>query len=218
MTPTLTNMRRNEQGNALFLILIAVILFAALSYAITQSNRSGGNTARETNLISSTTVTQYPSAVRTGVTRMLLRGRIPSELLFHAPGSFTGGSEHLEVFHPSGGGVSFQNVDPNTVDVNASGVPQGQWYFLKNKVVTDVGTTTGEVVAVLTRVKTGVCQQINEQITGSSAIPASGLTEAQAIADGANDFTGTDITGRPFQCVSVTTPASNVYYHVVSEQ
>lgn len=211
--------RRAEKGNALFLILIAVILFAALSYAITQSNRSGGNASRETNLVASTTVTQFPSAIRTAITRQLLRGISASELDFMLPddAAFSTAPVTAKVFHPNGGGAVYQNVDPNTVELDSSNVPLGSWHFLPGKVVTNIGTSAGDVVAVLTRVRTGICERINEQITGSTAIPASGLTDAQAIANAANPYTGTGIDGQPFLCVS-TTDSHNVYYHVLLEQ
>lgn len=219
MTKITQTARIKEKGNALFLILIAVILFAALSYAITQSNRSGGNPSRETNLIASTTVTQYPSAIRTAITRMLLRGSSIADLDFMLPSdaAFNTAPVTDKVFHPNGGGAVFQNVDPNTVTLDASNDPEGDWTFLKNKVVTNIGTSTGDVVAVLTNVREGICQRINEQITGDIAIPASGLSDAQAIANAANPFTGTGITGQPFLCVS-TSDGNNVYYHVLAEQ
>ena len=208
-----------EKGNALFLILIAVILFAALSYAITQSNRSGGNASRETNLVAGTTVTQYPSAIRTAITRMLLRGVSASDIDFIDPADadFDDAPVTAKVFHPNGGGAVYQNVDPNTVELDNHNVPLGAWTFLSEKAVTNIGTGKGDVVAVLTRVRTGICERINEQITGSTDIPASGLSDAQAIADAASDFTGAGITGQPFLCVS-TTDNHNVYYHVLLEQ
>ena len=67
--------RDSERGNVLFLILIAVALFAALSYAVTQSSRSGGGDAgKETNLVNSAQLTQYPAGIRTAIVRMIVGG------------------------------------------------------------------------------------------------------------------------------------------------
>ena len=82
--------RISERGNVLFLILIAVALFAALSYAVTQSSRSGGGDAgSETSLVDSAQVTQYPAAVRTAIIRQIVSKNITaSQLEFNSPTNF----------------------------------------------------------------------------------------------------------------------------------
>ncbi len=85
--------RNGESGNVLFLILIAVALFAALSYAVTQSSRSGGgDAASETNLINSSTITQYPAGIRTALVRMIVSSGVTAdELSFNTPSDFGAG-------------------------------------------------------------------------------------------------------------------------------
>lgn len=102
----------NSSGNVLFLILIAVALFAALSYAVTQSTRSGGGDAnKEKTLTDSAVVTQHPVGIRTAATQMMIsRGLTAGELLFDPPKNFTGltaGEIAREVFHPQGGGAIY---------------------------------------------------------------------------------------------------------------
>lgn len=221
---------RNESGNALFLILIAVILFAALSYAITQSNRGSGAPNRETSLISSTTVTQYSSAIRTGVTRMLLRNVDVPDINFDAPteGAFTTAAADpdlakKELFHPDGGGVSYSPVDMNTVNavVTTQGAKQnGNWHFVLAN-VSGIGTANGsgtayDLVAMLDNVKKTICERINEQITGSVTIPTIGSASTAILADNNSLLTGSDVAGKPFLCIKSSD--NYIYYHVVAEQ
>lgn len=61
---------QDQKGNALFLILIAVALFAALSYAITSTSRGGDGISREQSLIEATKLVDYANLLSNTIMRM----------------------------------------------------------------------------------------------------------------------------------------------------
>jgi hypothetical protein len=65
-----------------------VALFAALSYAVTQSSRSNGDASKETNVINTASLTQHPNSVRTSVLRLIIGGIAPEDLNFNKPNEF----------------------------------------------------------------------------------------------------------------------------------
>lgn len=60
---------KNDPGNVLFLILIAVVLFAALSYAVTSSTRGGGSANRERQEIAAAQIVQFATGLKQAVQR-----------------------------------------------------------------------------------------------------------------------------------------------------
>jgi hypothetical protein len=215
---------KNQQGNALFLILIAVALFAALSYAVTQSGRGGGSVQREQALIAASQMTQFPATVRTAVTRMILTGTGVSDLDFVAT---TG--EAYEVFDAAGGGVIAQSAP--SAAVTGSGVV---WQYLDAQHATDgwyilnVGSNTHtsgrEVIAYLNGVTQAACEQVNVGL-GFSATPleegatAVNLGAAGGAGAGANAATFKAYPGEPFACTRNGDGAGNyVYFHALVEQ
>lgn len=160
--------KQSQGGNVLFLILIAVALFAALSYVVTQSTRSGsGSTDREKSILSSAQMTQYPTALRTSLIRMVLAGVAVENIRFDAPatsGPFTTLSSSQLVFHPQGGGATYQEAP---ADLSASGNSALSWHYNADFSIPGIGTDgTGgnDVIAFLPGISASVCRQVNEKL------------------------------------------------------
>lgn len=231
--------RINESGNVLFLILIAVALFAALSYAVTQSTRGGGDANSETSLISSAQLTQYPASIRTAVVRMIIAGADVSNLEFNGPPAFANlGSNAVGVFHPQGGGATFSNAPG---EMMADGNP-GVWVFNMENEIHFLGTSgavagtpetgTVELIAFLPNVTQTLCTKVNEEL-GIAGIPTetgvdmtydfvntNGSTPPTICNGGCDDTIGEDVAAldaQPFGCFEQPANTYN-YYHVLVER
>lgn len=229
--------RRTEAGNVLFLILIAVALFAALSYAVTQSTRSSGDASSETNLISSASITQYPSAIRTATVRMIINGITPTELLFDPPSSFgsmTTQQLARDVFHPTGGQATFQQAPADIMASNSLGT----WYFNAHFEVLNLGTTSAanadgnEIVAFLPGIKQAICSKLNDEAGIGTTVPVATVSISANYMQEMNTaysvpasetILGTvastaSLAGQPFGCFRNTAGGDYVYYHVLVER
>lgn len=241
-TVSLTEKRDGERGNVLFLILIAVALFAALSYAVTQSSRSGGGDAgKETNLVNSAQLTQYPAGIRTAIVRMIIGGADINSLEFNPPSAFgtlTDTSGVLGVFHPAGGGATYSEAPGDVMSGSSTG---GEWKFNGENQIADVGTTdasgptpaTADIIAFLPGVSSAVCNKLNDEL-GLPATPPTAVTSVQytdnmdstnpgicdATCNGGSigDPSATDsaLDGQPFGCFD--DGGTLVYYHVLVER
>lgn len=238
---TFLGQRQSESGNVLFLILIAVALFAALSYAVTQSSRSGsGNTTGETSRINSAQLTQYPAGVRSAVVRMVIGSVDVGNLSFNIPSDFGNLGSNLAygVFHPDGGGATYERA-PEGV---RSGTGSGTWHFNGENQIDLIGTTnaagpttaTADIIAFLPDISQSVCRKINDELGLPTTIPSeSGIdvtTDMRAVGGtpsgiGAGGGTigdasnGVDdvLDGQPFGCFEQPNGTFN-YYHVLMER
>jgi hypothetical protein len=234
------NSKKQQSGNVLFLILIAVALFAALSYAVTQSSRSGGNSSRETNLLNSSQVTQYPTAVKTAVLRMVINGRSADSLRFDRPADFGSTPTSQLVFHPEGGGATFQQV-PSEMMVD--GQP-GDWTMNGEFNINQIGTSAADIIAFIPGISLDVCRELNNQLglfasASPSGTPATVATSSQmtsimnhlAVADTRTGITATQtlasspttfasaFDGQSFGCFQDGgTNGQYVYYSVLVER
>lgn len=207
---------RKEDGNALFLILIAVALFAALSYAVTQSGRGSGDTNKEQAMIMAAQITQEAAVYQSAVTRMLLTGTNRTEIRFENAGtSFlcTAGAECF--WAPEGGGMTIPNpppgaftAPPNPVFETFNGsvchepdaaVCTG---FGISLAVAGLGTSAKDTFIKYSPLTESVCRAINKGL-GISGIP------------GQNLFTPTIAIGKPAACIQIN--ANYHYYHVLIE-
>ncbi len=194
-----------QSGNALFLILIAVALFAALSYAVTQSGRGGGSIDREQAQIRAAELVQVIGNVRNAVMKLkLLNGCADEEIssysdLYSTPSTFdnsnspvAGGDFTCHIHHPDGGNVLYFGEDKGEP---ICGADCGNYVMLMSgrHAVQGLGTANVDLMYMIDGVNEEFCNAFNRYVgIDAASVP----TDSTSIA-GADAWQGTFADGSP---------------------
>ena len=170
-------------GNALFLILIAVALFAALSYAVTQSSRSGTNVMddEQAELIAST-ILDYGAQVRLAVNRVrTVNGCRKTEVSFWTEhtkrqAEWSGWADNFylnsnspddkrcHIFDPNGGNLNSPYTLPGISKItDETNSVYHIYQYVERGNIEGHGTdmTVGDVFMYVGRVKEPICRAFN---------------------------------------------------------
>ncbi len=162
-------MQNSQSGNVIFYVLIVVALLAALSYAVTQSGRGNvSGIGKEKAKIYATEIIGYGNILSQAISQIRLRGYKDTEISFE--NSKVAGyanancyDDGCEIFHINGGAINWISPSSNANDGS-------EWLFSVNG-VTNIGTTSLDLVMILPNIDIAVCQQINEKLHGTTIIP-----------------------------------------------
>jgi hypothetical protein len=228
---------RGQRGNALFIILIAIALVAALTYTFVRTTRMTGALSQETVTLGGNAIMHYGDSMHNAVQGVLGGGTYVSKLSFsnttitgydNANDNGAGADTPVNmVFSTGGGGMRYEAPDAIWLDSSKSASDfYGQWYFPKNICVPYVGmgadgaggTTlcsadsvdNEEVVMILPYVKAEICTYIDKKlgITMCSGAPcAAAVTLAPNAAS--DKFAGTFSDGKALYSSS----GSSAYNH-----
>ena len=198
----------NQNGNALFLILIAVALFAALSYAVTNSGRGGSGIDREQVQLGLSRIQQHGASVAAAIQRMRLIGGVPvSQLDFRTDSRLAkNGSivdfendlctnDNCQVYHALGGGVAYQSFEEFSEAPDAwpaASIRPGH-YNIELMEIEGLGSDLPELVIRYYGISADICEELHRQASfASNAGTFTGSTPAFMTGDPTAGLAGTD--------------------------
>ncbi len=167
----------SHSGNAFFIILLGIALFAAFTYAVTRTNSQGGSLNPDLDKVSASQIISYGDSLKTTIDTMRGRGVGEGQFSFAnddatATGYGTVGTNpSVEVFNVGGGGLTYEK--PNAKWMDPLYEAQREWGFYGRNAVRDVGSPIGsecaastcnELVAMLGYIRKSICIQINNNL------------------------------------------------------
>jgi len=173
----------SQSGNVLFIILLAIALFGALSFAVSnslQSDTAGIMNERDAKLAAAD-ILNYTQVIQRAVDRVRSKGCSENDISFenttvsgyaHTPDV----EDKCKIFNPSGGSANWQSP--------ANGVNDGtEWFIGVNAIRTfnnlnQLGTEGTELTLLLPRVDRVLCDHLND-ISNGLNIRESGGTHNQ---------------------------------------
>lgn len=190
-----------ESGNVLWYILIAVVLFGALSFAIAQSMRGGGSTMdEERTKLSASEIVDYGTVLANAASQLRLRGVKADAISLENPAvagyaNANCADDTCKIFALDGGGVTYKAPSADWLDsAQSAQAGYGQWFFSGLNEVEQVGTdgssaANKELIAFLPYVTRALCVALNQKV-GVDNPSGDPPQEADAIGSYGTPFAG----------------------------
>lgn len=187
-TRLLKNFRQNrsQRGSALFIILIAVVLFAALSYAVSQMLSSGAGTGTVTDekaRLQASEILDYTRSLRQAVQNIKIAGECASNKISFENSTVTGYAhtpatdDVCKIFGADGGAMTYIAPAEDWLDMSlAAPTFRGEWYFPPNVCVPGIGsapagnacasnaTTDEPLIVLLPYIRKELCLALNDSL------------------------------------------------------
>jgi hypothetical protein len=220
------NTVREQSGNAMFLILLGIVLFAALMFSFTRSTRQGGDNLsnRQQDIVVSDVLT-FAQKLERAVDRVMQKSFSESDISFDsrlASGSNTGcHADGCRIFNQDGGGIGL--LDP------PQGVNNGEtWLYNAHNTVKGVGCdnadqTCTDLTVFLPNIGESVCLKINTRLNIANPgnlppVDASNSVDLTPMFDGSFTYanalavTGGALDGKSAGCFKA---GANYYFYSV---
>ncbi|MCE7887765.1 MAG: hypothetical protein DYH13_09745 [Alphaproteobacteria bacterium PRO2] len=170
-----------EKGSVLFILLIAVVLFAALAYAVARMMQGGNPDIInvEQSRLAGNEILAYAQSMRQAAQTIKISNGCADMDISVENGAVAGythtsvATDNCKLFHSDGGGLVYQPPVAEWLDDSISPAPalRGQWYFPANTCVPETGSAGAgcesdsadneAIIAVLPYIKKQLCIQIN---------------------------------------------------------
>ena len=174
----MTHYNSRQQGNALFIVIIAIAVLGMISYAVMQASEQptaiADDTARDAQIAS---MFAYASTTAGTLNQMVAAGAdvntLYSTLDTTAPtaSGFSTGPFNTKLYHPMGGGLNYVT---SSGPASSSNTVATTYRINKASIVTDVGPTNatiGDILFTAIITNATACERINYMLTGSTAMP-----------------------------------------------
>ena len=203
-----------ESGNVLFLILIGVALFGALSFTVANIMRSGNPEAigeQRASILADeilNTGRQYRAAVQ-GM--KISEGCDDDEISFETAaltGYTNGANTDCQVFHTDGGGMIYTAPSAEYGDGS-------DWVFTGSNIADDVGTVAPDLIAILPNIDFVVCNSINDKLNGPSVGTDADVDFTKFTGTYASTQTLDFAAGNLAGCLNYVNSGDNYFYYQI---
>lgn len=182
--------RSSESGNIFLYVLIAIVLFASLTFILSRGQNSGDKTILDQANLQNTLqrLTTYVGDVSQSWVQMKDTGSDLDKLDLTLPtdGTFNTAPTIHKIFHPDGGGVLYNSMDDSLFYANTT-TPVGWKFVLVNADFSPTSAT--DFLMTYVNISKKLCAKINLSIRNNATIPTTTVNFTNTFVAGSAPLT-----------------------------